>query len=849
MTSVKKISAAIIAVNCTALITLPQLATAQDDMVLEEVLVTARKRQESLQQVPIAVTAFTENQIQRAGIERPRDFIALTPNVTIVDTVNVGDTQVTIRGQVSTRDAESSFAYVVDGVLVTNPNGFNQELFDVQQIEVLKGPQGALYGRNAVAGAIIVNTNRPDNEVEGSVKVGVGNNDLTKASAVISGPLIEDKLYGRLAGSYRDTEGEFKNRLTGKSGQVDYFEDTSLRGRLVWDVNDDWSLDGQLSYSEVKGGAVNFNASFALPQATGANPDFYLDVNDQEFQYIFNVPAENNQETTAFSLKSDYNMGWATLTAILAMDEVEEDLISDGTSAAFGGYAALGGPESSAACTATGNDPALFDLQNSNSPFYNIQNGNPPGTPVDAVNAPNFLNAFLPAYSDTTCDGYQYQERSQDSTSIELKLTSGEDQALRWVGGLYYAQLDREVVVAYGADLGLGFKAQPYVAPDGPNPTDLLFWDEFDTEVTSIFGQIEFDITENQELAFALRWDEEVREVSNKVPNVPNAQLGQVFPGPAPINPAFDGSYTDSIPDRKETFDQLQPKVSWRWQAMEDLSVYASYGVGFRSGGFNSLGSEATVNGTFGTFETAPQEIHDDYDKEVSESFEIGLKSDWLNQRLRVNAAVFHTEIEDNQFFNFYAGGFGLLRVVSNIDEVTLQGYEIDFQALITQGLSFYGSYGYVDSEIDKNTNRPYTEGNKAPMAPESTANLGLQWIADLSDNMALVTRLDWNYLGETWFHSVQDNDTINSFTDLSAIYGPGWGFGISNYKKTKRDAYDTLNLRISLEGTNWIVTAWGANITDEEYLEEVIPAPEFGGSFNHPAQSSTYGLDLTYRF
>jgi iron complex outermembrane receptor protein len=848
MHSIRKITAAVVAANCSLLTLIPQLTLAQEQLALEEVVVTARKRQESLQDVPIAVTAFTETTIQRAGIERPQDFIALTPNVTIVDTANVGDTQVTIRGQVSTRDAESTFAYVVDGVLVTNPNGFNRELFDIQQIEVLKGPQGALYGRNATAGAILVTTNRPDNEVEGSVKVGVGNYDLKKFSGVISGPLVQDKLYGRLSGSYRETEGQFKNLLSGKDGQVDYLEDTSLRGRLIWDVNQDWSLDSQLSYSQVEAGAINFNASFALPAATGADPNFYLDVNDQEFQYMFNVPGENNQESMALSLKSDYSMDWATFTAIFSYDDLEEDLLSDGTSAAFGGYAALGGPESSAACTETGNDPDLGGLLNGNSPFYSIQNGAPPGTPVDAVNAPNFLNAFLPPYSPTTCDGYQYQERNQNSATMELKLTSSEDQDLRWVGGMYYAQLDREVVVAYGADLGLGFDSQPYVGPDGPNPTDLLFWDDFDTEVWSAFGQLEFDITENQELAFALRWDQEKREVSNKVPNVPNAQLNQVL-GAVPINPAYDGSYTDTIPDRKETFDQWQPKVSWRWQAMEDLSTYASYGVGFRSGGFNSIGSEATVNGSFGSFSTAPQEIHDDYDKEVSTTFELGVKSDWLNQRLRVNAAVFHTEIEDNQFFNFYAGNFGLLRLVSNIDEVTLQGAEIDFQALISSNWTFYGSYGFVDSEIDKNKNRPYTEGNDAPMAPDSTANLGIQWVADMTDNMTLVARLDWRYVGETWFHTVQDNDTQNSFTDLTDIFGPGWGFGPSNYEKTQRDAYDTLDLRVSLEGTSWVITAWGSNLTDEAYLEEVIPAPEFGGSFNHPAIDKTYGMDFTYRF
>ena len=109
------------------------------------------------------------------------------PNVTIVDTANVGDTQVSIRGIVSTRDAESTFAYVVDGILSTNPNSFNEELVDVQQIEVLKGPQGALYGRNAVAGAILITTREPGDEFEGEISLGGGNANLKKASLRLSG--------------------------------------------------------------------------------------------------------------------------------------------------------------------------------------------------------------------------------------------------------------------------------------------------------------------------------------------------------------------------------------------------------------------------------------------------------------------------------------------------------------------------------------------------------------------------------------------------------------------------------------------------------------------------------------
>ncbi|MEM1113598.1 MAG: TonB-dependent receptor [Pseudomonadota bacterium] len=833
-----------LAVAAAASVTSLPKAVAQDDsMSLEEVIVTARRVGESLQDVPIAVTAFTETAIEDAGIERPEDYILLTPNVSMLNTVNAGDTQVTIRGIVSTRDAESTFAYVVDGVLITNPNGFNEELFDLQQIEVLRGPQGALYGRNAVAGAIIVNTRKPTNEVEGRLTVGVGNNDLTRGTAMISGPIVKDKLLGRLAISYRENDGQDSNRFTGEDDVIQNFEDTSVRGRLLWNASDKLTVDTQIGYSEVDSGAINFNAVThfdVIAEAIG-NPTLYGDVNDNDFQYIFNVPPENEQETLFLSVKADYEFdSGAVFTGIVAYDDLEESLLSDGTSAAFGGYS-FGAPESASACldSYNGIDPSIL-----NPPFYAIQDGNPPGTYIGDFT----LNAFLPPYSPTTCDGYQYQERNQESISLDMRITSPQDQRLRWMGGVYLLDIERDVVVAYGADTGQGFLAQPYVPPSGPNPTDLLFDDTFDTQVYSAYGQIAFDITDNQELAFALRYDREEREVSNNVPNVSSAQI---FGGGAPINPAFDGSGTDSIPDRDETYSELQPKVSWRWIANDNISTYASYGVGFRSGGFNSIGSEAIIDANYGSFETAPQNIRDDYDEEISQTIEFGIKSSWMDNRLQLNAAVFYTEVEDSQFFSFYAGGFGLLRVVNNIDEVSIQGFEIDGKWLVTDYLSIYGGYGLTDGEIDENKNRPYTEGNELPYAPEYTANIGAQLDIPLGGDWAFVGRVDWSFTGDTWFHTVQDNaGIINSFTDLSEIYNePGFGFGPGNFDVTERDAFDIVNARVTLENSNWVVTAWARNLTDEEYLEEVIPAPEFGGSFVHDAWRRTYGLDVTYRF
>lgn len=792
--------------------------TANLSLAIEDVTVSARKRDENLQDVPIAITAFTERTIEKAGIERPADFIALTPNVTIVDTATVGDTQVTIRGQVSTRDAEGTFAYVVDGVLVTNPNGFNEELFDIQQLEVLKGPQGALYGRNAVSGAIIVTTKKPEEEFTGRVTAGLGTDNLTKSSLSLSGP-ISDTLGYRLAMSYRDDEGQFSNQFTGEGGTVDYLEDRSIRGRLYWEPSDNMNLDFQAAASKVEGGAINFNAAFALNTFTGT--PLFLDVNEHEFNYFFNVPGQNEQENASASLKFEYGLDWADFTAVLAYDELEEFLLSDGTSAAFGIYAGTAG------CALNDGAPAGFAYP---APFFVVNDSNP-------------FNDLLPPYSPTTCDGYQYQERNQDSTSLELRL-SGESGDLSWVAGMYLADISREVSVAYGADLGQGFSRMPFVPATGPDPTDSLFSDDFSTDVASVFGQVEYNLTDSQELALAMRWDQEDRKVVNNVPR----ELSPNNPFTSYINPFYDlNPSATSIADRERSFSQFQPKLSWRMSLNEEASVYASYGVGFRSGGFNASGSEALIETQYAGFAnsdgvlTSPQNLRDDYEKEVTKTFELGAKTEWLDNRLRLNAAVFSSDVDDNQFFNFFAGGSGIQRIVTNIDEVSIRGLEVDFTYLALKGLELYGSFGIIDSEIEENRNRPYTEGNEVPLAPESTANLGMAYEVDLSGTMSLVTRLDWQYVGDTWFSTVQDDETQNSFT--------AFGFGFSNYSVAQRDAFDLVNLRVGLDTEQWSLTAWGKNITDEEYLEEVIPAPEFGGSFIHDARGAAYGVDLSIRF
>ncbi|NIL95483.1 MAG: TonB-dependent receptor [Woeseiaceae bacterium] len=827
------------------------------EIAIEEVVVTARKRAESLQEVPIAITAFTEQTIERAGIRRPADFISLMPNVTLVDTANVGDTQVSIRGIVSTRDAESTFAYVVDGILSTNPNSFNEELVDVQQIEVLKGPQGALYGRNAVSGAVLITTREPGEEFSGEVKAGGGSDGYANASLRMAGPL-GGSARGSLAASYREFDGVYSNVFENAGSGVDYLEDTTVRGRLIVESNDRLSWDLRAGYSEVEGGAINFNAVFAIPAfAAGFGPTFFADVNDHDFIFSFNVPGENKQETTEFAVKADYETDNGDLTFIASYNDLDEYLLSDGTSATFYGYELLGSCRTDRATL--NNTPAALggaDRVDLFGGFFQPFGVFPPGNgQFPPNNVLDFEGVYGP-YTPTACDGYQYQERNQQDTSLEVRFTSPQDQSVRWIAGLYATEIDREVVVAYGADLGLGFSRQPYVDPLGSNPTDLLFWDDFETSVIAAFGEVAFDIGDSMELSLALRWDQEDRKVRNKVPNVTASGLNintldQNFL-PGPINPGFV-SNPGGIPDRSETFDQLQPKVSWRWAASDTVNVYASWGIGFRSGGFNSLGSSDLIELWFNTGlppvyqnpVNAQLTIEDEYEKEVSSSFELGIKTELLERRLRLNAAVFSTEVDDNQFFEFFAGPFGLMRVVTTIDETQIQGFEADFNWLVTDNFSMFGGVGFLDSEIKKNVNRPLSEGNDVPQAPEETYNLGAQLEIPFGSSMNFYARVDYQHVGKMWFHTLQGEP---SPTIWDAFNGGG-GFITQDLSKTQRDAYDTINLRIGLEGERWAATVWGRNITDEEYLEEVIPAPEFGGSFIHPATTATFGAEVSFRF
>jgi iron complex outermembrane receptor protein len=306
-----------IALTTAALTAAPLAAQDADDAPAAEeaedggIIVTGLRRSETLQDTPAAVTAFDSQAIANAGIERPSDFIALTSNVTLVETQNAGNAFVIIRGITQNRNSEPSVAVIVDGVQQVNPAQFNQDLFDIEQIEVLKGPQGGLYGRNAIGGAIIINTKKPTDVFAGNITAGIDNGFGYFLRGGVSGP-IADNVFFRVAGSYYDTNGFIPNTFLGED--ADPLEDFSLRGNLLIEASDQLTIDLRGSVNQLRTQGLYYN--------------IVDDVNTIAPVRV-NNPGQNDRDIYNVALKVEYAGDNAVFTSVSSYDTLTEILTGD----------------------------------------------------------------------------------------------------------------------------------------------------------------------------------------------------------------------------------------------------------------------------------------------------------------------------------------------------------------------------------------------------------------------------------------------------------------------------------------------------------------------------------------
>ena len=743
-----------------------QTQTQASAPTLEEVLVTARKREETLLNVPVTVNAFTQQMIESAGIEAPRDFVALVPNMTLVEVQNVGNAFITIRGISQARNSEPSVAVLVDGVLEPNPYEFDQELNDVRSIQVLKGPQGALYGRNAIGGAIIINTADPSDHFEGAAKVGIDNGVSEKAQVAIGGPIDSaGTLKYRASLNYYNTDGYLENTYLDR--KADPYRDYSGRLRLLWKPSDQWTADLRFFGDHVETTAFYY----VIPRKVEANPFSSFppspmnpdgtppNANDVTSPIQTNNLGTDTRDVTDIALKLDYAAGLGTFTAISDYDHTKEIDTGD-----------------------------AYDFR--------------PITTSIAYNCPACFGVFPP--HPTPAEGGPFdlsQSQFIDVTtwSQELRFTSNKVGGFSWIAGAYFIHTERFISTDNLFDRGAGVPKvyhDPIVDPTNPYATNTnatFLADSQNNNAWAVFADATYEFSRQFELDVAIRYDEDQRQNTTDTPTqfLPAATLGTARSGEV----------------RKETFDAAQPKFTLRYKPSDNVTLYGGWSRGFRSGGFNQtgVGAVAAAAGQKG--------VHDIFQAEIADTWEVGAKSEFFDRRLAANLALFDTKSTNGYFFYFDATTS--TQNLGNLD-ARYKGGELELTAIATNWLDLYASYGYTDGKIT-NMEDPTVIGNKPPLLTKDTFNAGFQVHAPLGGAVNGVLRMDYQMIGRTWWDP---------------------------YNVTSRDPVDLLDLRAGLEADRWSVTAWSKNLTDKLYNAEFS-----AGGFLWRAPPRRYGVDFTYKF
>jgi len=724
---------------------------AQDDQsddpefAFEEIVVTARGREESLKSAPLSVSVLSKQTIEDARVNRVDDFIALTPGITIANSQDAGTNFITIRGMSQTRNGEPPVAVVVDGVLQVNSRTFDQTLFDVENIQVLRGPQGARYGRNATGGAIIINTVGPSEDFEGYVRAGIGSGEEYSVEGSISGPITEDTLSYRLSGSYTNRDGVFENFVLDEN--VDYFEDVTVRGHLRWTPTSNFTADARVNIIRTDAGSLNFSYQPAVVDPVTGLPNFDFTIADADLverNFSANNLGLDDRDVTQFSLRMNYQADWGEFSSVTSYDSITQSTGSDqfpytaASSVTFGAF-----------------------------PFF---------------------------------DGTQSQFFDIDAFSQEIRFTSNSDQRLRWMAGAYLLLTDRFVSSSIANDLEQGItrvRREP-VSP-ASSPLTSFIADDNDNTAYAFFAAVDYDIVENLELSFAGRYDRDEREQTVS-PDQGLYANGVVV---APVGTA--GAVNQA------NFGKFQPKVSLRYIATEDFSIYGSWGQGFRSGQFNQNGVGAIAAGA------GVAGVTDLLGKETTETFEAGWKATFADNRVSLNGALYHTTVKNAPYFVFI--GAVSAQVLVPIDEVTIKGGELELTARVTPNLDFYAGLAISDSEVNEYNVTPTAVGNEAPYVPKSALNIGGQYRTEITSNIGLFMRVDYERRGRQFW------DPENT---------------------TPRSAINLVNARLGIEDNDgaWSLTGSVTNLFDEVYNSEWVL-----GGFAHAGQPDIWRLDFRYNF
>lgn len=759
------------------LLTLPLIAQAQAP-VLEEVIVTAQKRTESLQDVPVSVSAIGSDQIREGLVSGMLDVALQTPNFSMTQ-FNIGEPQYFIRGVGSTLDSaasDSAVATFIDEVYIGRPAGGSTDLYDLERIEVLRGPQGTLFGKNVVGGAISMYTKRPSQEFEGSISATAGDYDLGMVQGMINGP-INDIVSAKLVGQYKKRDGYVDNVVNGKEYQDE--DNKSVRGQMQFDPSEDLSilLGADYSKDDVNGNCRNVN-NLDLWDPTGLAP-FYPPViaattGGDIRKCASSVDAYQNREVSGGLLRIDWGLANSTLTSITAYREMDYHHSED-----------------------------LAGMPLGTTPFNLVD----------------------------------YVDEDSDQFSQELRLASDGDSKLSWLAGAFYMTENVDRKEGFVGSFGPPLVPGTAVLLDG----DIAFTQKAETTSYAVFGQIDYAFNDQWSVSIGSRYTYDKKDITQGLENyedpafdtsvlaaalgVPPSLVEAVFapeqavilgiPANGPGNLAEFAATGDTSllafpykTDADDDWDKVTSSASINWNYSDDGMLYLSFAQGYKSGAFVSS-------------VTNPEAAAIPLEPEEADSWELGLKSEFLDNRLRVNASVFTMDYKDLQVFRLV----GSLLVGANA-KATSEGVEIDITGLVTEHWTLQANYAYLDATYDtfKDGVVDYS-GNTLPRAPEDSFFVQSSYVTPLPGG----SEIDW----------------IVSYAYTGSFY-----FEPSNASASKEGSYGLIDASATWTSPQetWTITAWGKNLDDEEYRIHSILS-NISGTVDIWGPPRTYGATVKYAF
>jgi len=782
----------------------PLVYAAERSFSLEEVIVTAQKTEETIQSVPISIQAMDEKTLANNSINSFSDVKALIPALKFSPMPTAQENLlVAIRG-ISAGAVElpqdTPAAVHINGVYIARGNGLNMSAADLERIEVLRGPQGTLYGRNATAGAINIITAKPKSEFSFKQQITLADHNQKLAKTSINIP-IADKLYSKISYLYDDKDGYIKNDAP---GGMDFGARNAQAARfdLRWEPLSNLTIDYGYDWSHNR---YNATPGQCMQQGTVMTLGTLMDPADcgthfkDRISFYGHVP-KNTVTTQGHTLNVEWDAGWATLRSITAYRDLNDN---------YYGILFGGGP--------------------------NITGGS-----VDYYGA----GLALPAQSNHT---------RQDQFSQEFQLLGDIGEQLSYSTGLYFFKENGSETKGYGASLiRVIDPTTTMISMNGPRDLSV------DNKSWAVFGQLTWTppiLDNNLEIIPGLRYTRDSRQASmfekrggSYIVTPAGAILDETSPQNKPTYtgyPDAPNAFTGTPAQFDKDFSKTTPSLTVQYHVNEDLMTYAKWVKGYKSGG------TAVRASTTAAFETG-------FNPETLTSIELGFKSTWLDQRLRINADVFQSKFKDQQVSvrnaELAAANPSNPAVpfdIVNAGRSTYQGAELEIQAALTENLRVGANYAYLHFKYDKvedpasglDVTRFYH--NVVP-----TNSYSLQ--ADYTRNLDIGTL----GLNLTYSHTDRTSGPFqDSYSTPGGVVTPSL---IADQRQFVTPSYGIWNGRISLSDigvgdsgkSSLSVALWAKNLTDEKYSSynfvTIGQAAQYQAFWGEPR---TLGVDLIYKY